>query len=93
MKLKYRDKHNFTEQLLIIEKGKYEANEEKVKFAIQNPLVEQYFEYEIRKLDIVSDGSFAKHVVTIGKLTFEKLLVRLYGDGNKAEQIIAEVTK
>jgi hypothetical protein len=90
VELKYRDNHNFIEQLInIIEKGKYEASEGKIKFAVHNPLVKQYFEYEIRKLDGVSDGSFAKHIVTISDKTFEKLLLKLYGNSTKADQIIS----
>lgn len=92
VELKYRNNHNFIEQLiLIIEKGKYEATEGKVKFAVHNPLVKQYFEYEIRKLDGVSDGSFAKHIVTISKDTFEKLLLNLYGESTKADEIISSL--
>lgn len=92
VELKYTNNHNFIEQLiLIIEKGKYETTDGKVKFAVHNPLVKQYFEYEIRKLDGVSDGSFAKHIVTISTGTFEKLLLQLYGDSKKADEIIAEL--
>lgn len=92
VELKYRDNHNFIEQLIsIVEKGKYELtpSEDKIKFAVHNPLIKQYFEYEIRKLDGVSDGSFAKHIVTISKTTFEKLLLKLYGNSAKADEIIA----
>lgn len=90
VELKYRDNRSFVEQLIsIIDKGKYEVSEDKIKFAVHNPLVKQYFEYEIRKLDGVSDGSFAKHIVTISKSTFEKLLLKLYGDSTKADKIIA----
>lgn len=92
VELKYRNNHNFIEQLInIIEKGKYEASDGKIKFAVHNPLVKQYFEYEIRKLDGVSDGSFAKHIVTISSETFEKLLLKLYGNSTKADQIISEL--
>ena len=92
VELKYRDNHNFIQQLIaIIEKGKYEVIIDKVKFAVHNPLVKQYFEYEIRKLDGVSDGSFAKHIVTISTTTFEKLLLKLYGDSTKADEIIREL--
>jgi len=92
VELKYRDNHNFIDQLItIIEKGKYEVTEGKVKFAVHNPLVKQYFEYEIRKLDGVSDGSFAKHIVTISDTIFEKLLLKLYGESQKADEIIASL--
>ena len=94
VELKYRDNHNFIEQLInIIEKGKYEVTDGKVKFAVHNPLVKQYFEYEIRKLDGVSDGSFAKHIVSISTATFEKLLLKMYGDSTKANEIISELPK
>jgi len=89
VELKYRNNHNFIEELIdIIEKGKYEVSDNKVKFAVHNPLVKQYFEYEIRKLNSVSDGSFAKYIVTISKNTFEKLLLKLYGDRQTADEII-----
>ena len=92
VELKYRANHNFVEQLInIIEKGKYEVTDDRVKFAVHNPLVKQYFEYEIRKLDGVSDGSFAKHIVTISSETFEKLLLKLYGNSIKADQIISSL--
>ena len=92
VELKYRNNHNFVEQLIsIIEKGKYEVVNAKVKFAVHNPLVKQYFEYEIRQLDGVSDGSFAKHIVSIRTTTFEKLLLKLYGESKKADEIIAEL--
>lgn len=94
VELKYRDNHNFIEQLInIIEKGKYEATDEKMKFAVHNPLVKQYFEYESRKLDGVSDGSFAKHIVTISTGKFEKLLLKLYGNSTIADEIISELPK
>lgn len=88
VELKYRENHNFIEQLInIIEKGKYEVDDGKVKFAVRNPLVKQYFEYEIRRLEGVSDGSFAKHIISISTATFEKLLLKLYGDSTKADEI------
>jgi len=94
VELKYRDNHDFIQQLIsIIEKGKYEVIEDKVKFAVHNPLVKQHFEYEIRKLNGVSDGSFAKHIVTISTTTFEKLLLKLYGDSTKADEIIRELSE
>ncbi len=90
VELKYRYNRNFVEQLIfIIDTGKYEVSEDKIKFAVHNPLVKQYFEYEIRKLGGISDGSFAKHIVTISDKTFEKLLLNLYGDSTKAEKIIS----
>jgi len=89
VELKYRDNHN--ELISIIEKGKYEVTDNKVKFAVHNPLVKQYFEYEIRKLNGVSDGSFAKHIVTISTVTFEKLLLMLYGNRNSADEIISQL--
>ncbi|MDQ1243692.1 MAG: hypothetical protein QG565_32, partial [Campylobacterota bacterium] len=92
VELKYRANHNFIEQLIsIIKKGKYEVTDGKVKFAVHNPLVKQYFEYEIRQLDGVSDGSFAKHIVSISTTTFEKLLLKLYGNSTKAGDIISEL--
>lgn len=92
VELKYRDNHNFIEQLIsIIEKGKYEVTDGNVKFAVHNPLVKQFFEYEVRKLDGVSDGSFAKHIVSISTGTFEKLLLKLYNNSTKADEIIASL--
>lgn len=89
VELKYRGNHNFIEQLInIIEKGKFEVIGAKVKFAVHNSLVKQYFEYEIRKLNGVSDGSFSKHIVTISLETFENLLLKLYGNSDKADEII-----
>ena len=51
-----------------------------IKFAIHSPLLKQAFEYEVRKLNGISDGSFSKHVVSINQETFTNLLVALYGD-------------
>ena len=87
--LKYGSNLDFVNSLIeIIENGKYEVDEGKIKFSVQNPLVKQAFEFEIRQLNGVSDGSFAKHIVTIKKDTFEKLLLRLYGDSTRANAII-----
>ena len=51
-----------------------------IKFAIHSPLLKQAFEYEVRKLNGISNGSFSKHVVSINQETFTNLLVALYGD-------------
>ena len=51
-----------------------------IKFAIHSPLLKQAFEYEVRKLNGIRDGSFSKHVVSIDQETFTNLLVALYGD-------------
>jgi len=92
VELKYKNDQDFVEQLIsIIEKGKYEViGDNKIKFSVHSPMLKQYFEYEIRNLDGVSDGSFAKHIVTISRTTFEKLLLKLYAnsDGDNAEEII-----
>jgi len=92
VELKYKNEHNFVKELIkIIEKGRYEVRGDKIKFAVHNPLVKQYFENEIKKLNGVSDGSFAKHIVTISVSTFEKLLLSLYGDRQTADKIIAKL--
>lgn len=92
VELKYRNNHNFKQHLIsIIEKGKYEVCDGKIKFAVHNPLVKQYFEYEVRQLNGVSDGSFAKHIVAISDKTFEKLLLKLYGDSSKVDEIINDL--
>jgi len=90
VELKYRNNHNFLEQLIeLIEKQKYEVDGDKIKFSIQSPLLKQYFEYEIRKLpNSISDGSFSKNIVTISKETFEKLLKSLYKDDEKINKFI-----
>jgi hypothetical protein len=89
VELKYGNNLDFVNSLIeIIENGKYDVDEGKIKFSVQNPLVKQAFEFEIRQLNGVSDGSFAKHIVTIKKVTFEKLLLRLYGDSTRANAII-----
>ena len=90
VELKYRNNHNFLEQLIeLIEKQKYEVDGDKIKFSIQSPLLKQYFEYEIRKLpNSISDGSFSKNIVTISKETFEKLLKSLYKDDDKINKFI-----
>lgn len=54
-------------------------------------MTKQYFEYEIRKLNGVSDGSFAKHIVTISRDTFEKLLINLYEDENQINAITTDL--
>jgi len=90
VELKYRNNHNFLEQLIeLIEKQKYEVDGDKIKFSIQSPLLKQYFEYEIRKLpNSISDGSFSKNIVTISKDTFEKLLKSLYKNDKKINEFI-----
>lgn len=95
VELKYKENPDFKEQLIsIIEKGKYEVVDGKVmKFAVHDPLVKQYFEYEIRKLDGVSDGSFAKHIVSISIDTFEKLLLKMYDNNTTANEIISKLPK
>ena len=94
VELKYRNNHNFPEQLInIIEKKRYEVIKDQVKFAVYNPLVKQYFEYEIRKLNGVSDGSFSKNIVTINIETFEKLLLKLYNNSQKVDEIIKKLPK
>lgn len=94
VELKYRANQNFTEKLInLIEQGKYEVIDEKVKFAVHDPLLKQFFEYEIRNLNCVSDGSFSKHIVTISKNTFEKLLLKLIKDDKKVANIINDLPK
>ena len=90
--LKYASNHDFVHRLIkVIEKRHYEVIGDNIKFAIPSSLTKQYFEYEIRKLNGVSDGSFAKHIVTISRDTFEKLLINLYEDENQINAIIADL--
>ena len=90
--LKYASDQDFVHRLIkVIEKGHYEVKGDDIKFAIPSALTKQYFEYEIRKLDGVSDGSFAKHIVTISRDTFEKLLINLYEDQNQINAIITDL--
>ena len=65
----------------LIEKGSFEADPVKkiIRFSVQSPLLKQAFEYEVRKLGGISDGSFSKQIVTIKEETFAKLLCKLYG--------------
>ena len=92
VELKYKNNINFIEKIIeLIEKKKFEIDGDKIKFAVHNPLLKQYFEYEIRKLGAISDGSFAKYIVTISKSTFEKLLLKLYGNSNKIEEIVKDL--
>ncbi len=93
VELKYRNNHNFLEQLIaLIEKEKYESDKNQIKFSVQSPLLKQYFEYEIRKLpNSISDGSFAKHIVTISRATFEKLLISLYTNDAKIAILIEKL--
>ncbi len=94
MELKYRQNFNFSEQLIeLIERNKYEVTKNKIKFSVHNPLLKQFFEYEIRNLNGVSDGSFAKHIVTISINTFEKLLIKLIKDETKVNNIIKSLPK
>ena len=50
-----------------------------IKFAIHSPLLKQAFEYEVRKLNGIRDGSFSEHIVNINQETFINLLVALHG--------------
>lgn len=82
IELKYQQPIDFSQALIeLFENQHYEVDEphKAIKFSIQSPLLKQAFEYEIRKLGGMSDGSFAKHLVTIKEDTFAKLLNRLYG--------------
>jgi len=83
IELKYQQPINFSHALIeLVEKQCYEVDKSRraIKFSIQSPLLKQAFEYEVRQLAAISDGSFAKQVVTISEVTFSKLLNRLYGD-------------
>lgn len=87
--LKYSVPKDFVSELIgLIEHGKFEIYGTEIKFAVHSPMLKQAFEYEVRKLGGVSDGSFAKHVVTISQKTFECLINRLYGKSQKAQEII-----
>ena len=87
--LKYGKTLDFTASLIeIIENERYEAEAGKIKFSVQNPFVKQAFEYQIRQLNGISDGSFSKNIVAIKVATFEKLVLRLYGDSTRADAII-----
>lgn len=87
VELKYAPPSSFDQALIeLIERQRYEVDAVKgvIKFSVQRPLLKQAFEYEVRKLGGVSDGSFSKQVVIIKQETFAKLLSRLYG--NKVNQ-------
>lgn len=87
--LKYSIPKDFISELIsLIEHEKFEVHGTEVKFAVHSPMLKQAFEYEVRKLGGVSDGSFAKHVVTISQTTFERLINRLYGNSQRAQVII-----
>jgi len=90
VELKYKKEHSFINQLIeLIEKNKYESIDGKVKFNVQSPLLKQSFEYEVRQLpNSISDGSFAKNIVTITNDTFEKLLKKLFIDEQKISNFI-----
>jgi hypothetical protein len=66
----------------LIEQNRFEVTPDKtqIRFSVQSPLLKQAFEYEVRQLGGISDGSFAKHIVTIKQATFAKLLDRLFGE-------------
>jgi len=83
IELKYQQPIDFSQALIeLFENQSYEVDEHRkaIKFSIQSRLLKQAFEYEVRKLGGMSDGSFAKHLVTIKEDTFAKLLNRLYGE-------------
>ena len=83
IELKYAPPETFAQSLIdLIEQNRFEVDTVKklIKFSVQRPLLKQAFEYEVRKLGGVSDGSFSKQIVTIKQDTFAKLLNRLYGD-------------
>jgi len=82
IELKYQQPMGFSQALIeLVEKQSYEVDQSRkaIKFWIQSPLLKQAFEYEVRQLGGISDGSFAKHLVMIKEATFAKLLNRLYG--------------
>jgi len=59
--LKYEPQFNFKAELLsLIEKQKIVVDKDKdvIKFAIHSPLLKQAFEYEVRKLNGISDCCF-----------------------------------
>jgi len=93
--LKYQPHELFDEALIqLIDQNRFEVDtvKQQIKFSIQRPLLRQVFEYEVRKLGGVSDGSFSKQVVTIKQDRFAKLLTRLYGD-KIADAKLTEVQK
>ncbi len=88
IELKYAPPAEFDTALIqLIENNRFEVAPDKnqIRFSVQSPLLKQAFEYEVRQLGGISDGSFAKHIVTIKQDTFAKLLDRLFGDRVDAE--------
>jgi hypothetical protein len=86
--LKYQPPIDFSNALIeLFEKQSFEVDPPRydIKFAVQSPRLKQAFEYQVRKLGGVIDGSFAKHLVVIKVDTFSKLLKRLYGDQVKSQ--------
>jgi hypothetical protein len=83
VELKYAPLAEFDSALIqLIEQNRFEVTPDKtqIRFSVQSPLLKQAFEYEVRQLGGISDGSFAKHIVTIKQATFAKLLDRLFGE-------------
>lgn len=90
IELKYQQPIDFSHALIgLVEKQCNEVDKARreIKFSIQSPLLKQAFEYEVRQLGAISDGSFAKHLVTIKVETFSKLLNRLHGKAVNDELI------
>jgi hypothetical protein len=88
--LKYLTNINFTEELLkLIENERFDiVSGDTIRFSIHNPLIKQTFEHEVRKLNGVSDGSFSKHIVSINKDIFKKLLSAHYVESGKVDKLI-----
>lgn len=91
--LKYSKEINFKNELIkLIESNRFDIiSVDTIRFSIHNPLVKQTFEYEVRKLNGVSDGSFSRHIVSINKDIFKKLLLNLYSESDKVAQIIKDL--
>jgi len=91
--LKYSKEINFKSELIkLIESNRFDIiSVDTIRFSIHNPLVKQTFEYEVRKLNGVSDGSFSKNIVSINKDIFKKILLNLYSESDKVAHIIKDL--
>ena len=91
--LKYSKEINFKNELVkLIESNRFDIiSVDTIRFSIHNPLVKQTFEYEVRKLNGVSDGSFSKNIVSINKDIFKKILLNLYSESDKVAHIIKDL--
>ncbi len=69
------------------------GHKDMIRLSIHDALTKQAFEYEVRKLNGIADGSFSKNVVTINKDIFPDLLLNLFDNLDTISSLIDSLPK